>query len=66
MCPARPDARSITREIRTAAGGIMVAGPRVRDLNDDPDLRGLAGVNRGNTGVTPTIHTRLDLAGDTR
>jgi hypothetical protein len=67
MCPARSDARSVTGEVVTADGGIMAAGPRVPDLvNNNLARCESGGANRGSTGVKPTIHTRLDLAGDTR
>ncbi|MBC3191764.1 SDR family oxidoreductase [Pseudonocardia sp. C8] len=61
------DARFITGEVVTVDGGIMAAGPQLRDLvNNNPALRGYVGVNRGSTGVKATIHKKLDVAEGSR
>lgn len=53
-------ARFVTGEEVTVDGGLMAAGPRIHDAyGGDPGARGLVGVNRGTTGVPPTVR-RLD------
>lgn len=49
-------ARFVTGEDVTVDGGLTAAGPRMHDAyGGRPGERGLTGVNRGSTGVAPTI-----------
>ena len=57
---ASDDAKFMTGEVVTVDGGIMAAGPQLKDMvNNNPALRGLVGVNRGSTGGKSVIHRKV-------
>jgi NAD(P)-dependent dehydrogenase (short-subunit alcohol dehydrogenase family) len=57
---ASQDAQFVTGQVVAADGGIISTGPQMGDaIGNNPALRGLVGVSRGNTGERAEVHRTL-------